>query len=443
MKLKVFVLVVSGLLCSCTTIPAAGGGSSPARSQQGGQKPERSHKLIAPDKNAHNAVRLRADSDVAPKAPVAPVHAVSVIANKRSVKTGGRTIDAFLITGNTRVPTAKIQSELQQYRGEHKSSTDISNAMRSVIDLYSSSGLNGAMVTRNDHIVVLNVIESDISTGMAADRDSAGRHYSGIIRAAPILPGTAQAVGVNNTDHATQQLPDRGVSEAATNVSFYVIKGNHLVSTDVIQQVLKPYAGEPLTRTKLFMAKLAIMDIYNAGGWHGVAVGIPVDLAAPVTLTVFENDINRIAETGRHHGSKLRVPANWVRLGWQKLGQSDAAHAMTIWQQGVNRMPPEQLLAYIGVYAQDSAAIRRLKHIGLAHSAIILKTHFHGKPAYYVMAACDVPEDKTERHKKLAGLRRAMAAHGRIHASSASKFQTATRFPNQVGSSGNNSMHRH
>jgi len=426
MKLKVFVLVVSGLLCSCTTIPAAGGGHSPAKSQQGGQIPEHSHKLIAPNKNEHNAVRLRADSAVVPETPVAPAHAVPVISNKRAVKSGRRTIDAFLITGNTRVPTAKIQSALQQYRGKHKSSTDISNAMRSVIDLYSSSGLNGAMVTRNDHVVVLNVIESDISTGMAADRNSTGRHYSGMIRATPILTGTAQSVGINNTDHVTQQLPDSGVSEAAINATFYVIKGNHLVSTGDLQQVLKPYAGEPLTQTKLFMAKLAIMDIYNARGWHGVAIGMPVDLTAPVTLTVFENDINRIAKTGRHHGAKLRTPANWVRLGWQKLGQSDTAHAMTIWQQGVNRMPPEQLLAYIGVYAQASAAIRRLKHIGLAHSAIMLKTHFHGKPAYYVMAAGDVPMDKAERHKKLAGLRMAMATHSRIHASSASKFQTAS-----------------
>jgi len=96
---------------------------------------------------------------------------------------------------------------------------------------------------------------------------------------------------------------------------------------------------------------------------------------------------------------------------------------------GRQPQPPDQLLAYIGVYMQASAAIRRLKHVGLRRSAIMLKANFHGKPAYYVMAALQVPVDKTLRRKKLAGLRRAMGRHGNIHATSAGKFQTLSKRP--------------
>jgi len=117
---------------------------------------------------------------------------------------------------------------------------------------------------------------------------------------------------------------------------------------------------------------------------------------------------------------------DWVRLGWGQMGNSNPEAALTIWQQGVNRLPPEQLLAFIGVYAHLSQASKQLKRIGLTEKAIILQAELKGKKAYYVMSAQDVPVDHTQRKEKLVSLHQVMHQSGIIFANAAEKFQTAT-----------------
>jgi len=422
-KLTAPMLIIAVLLCSCATHPAVAGKTTHESARFNGQQPNRHDTRIA-TRSTHHATRLQGQSVVAPHP-----RAAAATTQQPPVEQGGHTIDAFVITGNARMPTVQIQSAIKQYRGEHKTGTDVSNAMRRVIDLYSSSGLNGAIVTKKEHVVVLHVIESGINAGTEGGSESAGQHFTTAIKASPVITGTAQAAVMPADMQTPAVFPGAATRPATTAATHFVIRGNHLVSTAEIQQVLKPYAEGRFSRYKLFMARLSLVDLYESKGLRHVAIGLPSDLHNPVTLTIFENDIQQaaVATTARH--ATARLSSGWVRLGWQQMGRGNTAQAMAIWQQGVNRMPPDQLLAYIGVYMQASAAIRRLKHVGLRRSAIMLKANFHGKPAYYVMAALQVPVDKTLRRKKLAGLRRAMGRHGNIHATSAGKFQTLSKRP--------------
>ena len=422
-KLTVPMLIIAALLCSCATHSAVAGKTTYESTRFNGQQPNRHDTRIA-TRSTQPATRLQGQSVTS--------HArTAATTRQHPVEQNRRTIDAFVITGNARMPTAKIQSALKQYRGEHKTATDVSNAMRRVIDLYSSSGLNGAIVTKKDHVVVLHVIESSINAGTGGGGpDSAGRHFTTEIKASPVVTGTAQATVKPADAQASAAFPDAAVRTPAITTTRFIIKGNHRISTQEILQVLKPYAEGRFSRAKLFMSRLSLVDLYESKGLRHVAIGLPADLRNPVTLTIFENDIQQTSvATTPHRATTARLSSGWVRLGWQQMGRGNTAQAMAIWQQGVNRMPPDQLLAYIGVYIQASAAIRRLKHIGLRHAAIMLKTSFHGKPAYYVMAALPVPANKALRRKKLAGLRRAMGGHGNIFATSAGKFQTAAGQP--------------
>ncbi len=116
---------------------------------------------------------------------------------------------------------------------------------------------------------------------------------------------------------------------------------------------------------------------------------------------------------------------DWVKRGWRDLKRDNIETAMTTWQQGVNRLPSNQLLAFVGVYTQRSAASKQLKRLGLAEKAIIIRAKLNGKQAFYVLSARHVPSDKTLRREKLASLYKALHTSGTIFANAARKFQTA------------------
>jgi len=122
--------------------------------------------------------------------------------------------------------------------------------------------------------------------------------------------------------------------------------------------------------------------------------------------------------------SVVTISSNWIAQGWRQLDEGDADAALAIWQQGVNSLPSEQLLAFLGVYTQMPAAIRQLKRAGMAEKAIILHAGFKGKKAYYVISAGDIPVDKSIRREKLASLHQAIKATGILYANAAGKFQT-------------------
>jgi len=330
-----------------------------------------------------------------------------------------RTIRTFIITGNSRIPTAKIQSQLQPYIGAHKTNTDVSNAMRSVIDLYSASGLNGAIVTKDDGIVVLNVIESGINAGAGTGTELAGHHYSLSIRATPVSEDTTPSAPNSRVVHATS-VPANKNQHSTSTAGFFIVQGNTRVSSVDIQKAIKPFATRDFLPDAFFMARQAVMDLYENRGLHGVSIGIPPHFNdRPVVLKVYEDDIksNALAQAA------VDTPPDWVRQGWQQIKRNHIDQALVTWQQGVNSLPADRLLAYLGVYNQLSAALRRLKRIGINQSAIILKARSKGKPAYFVMSAQDVPIDKTQRYQKLAGLRAMTDKHHRIHASAARSFQ--------------------
>jgi len=408
MKLNMYIFGIAVFLCSCVATPVA-------------QQAHHQETFNTPD-------RLSANSADNTKTLTIPTGADINAHQRKSGHGKERTIRTFIITGNSRIPTAKIQSQLQAYLGAHKTNTDVSNAMRSVIDLYSASGLNGAIVTKDDGIVVLNVIEDGISTGAGTGLDSAGRHYSLSIRATPVLTQATQPAPDNRVVHAATVLPDRNQQSKSTP-EFFVVKGNTQVSAVDIQQAIEPFAAQDFLPDAFFMARKAVIDLYENRGLHGVSIGIPSHFdTRPVVLKVYEDDIeSTMAKTTADNKTAVDTPSNWVWQGWQQIKHKHIDQALVIWQQGVNGMPPNRLLAYLGVYNQLSAALSRLKRIGVNQSAIILQAKLKGKPAYYVMSARDVPINKTQRHQKLAELRMLIGKHSRIHASSASKFQTSSK----------------
>ncbi|MDQ6992668.1 MAG: ShlB/FhaC/HecB family hemolysin secretion/activation protein [Mariprofundus sp.] len=113
----------------------------------------------------------------------------------------------------------------------------------------------------------------------------------------------------------------------------------------------------------------------------------------------------------------------WIKLGWNQIADNHPEAALAIWQQGINRLPPEQLLAFVGLYSHLSDATKQLKRIGPAEKAIILYSNFKGAKAYYVLSAQDVPVDHKLRMEKLANLTKILAINGTIFANAASKFQ--------------------
>jgi len=117
---------------------------------------------------------------------------------------------------------------------------------------------------------------------------------------------------------------------------------------------------------------------------------------------------------------------DWLKLGWGRIGANDTEAALAVWQQGVNRMPAERLLAFIGVYSGISNAVKQLKRIGLAEKALILHADFKGKKAYYLLSAQDVPADHALRREKLASLYKVMQEPATVFANAAGKFQTAS-----------------
>ncbi len=410
MKFNIYIFGIAALLCSCVAAP----GAQQARHQKALHTPDRLSTSVSRTAS-HTNTRLIPTG----------THNNSAQARKPA-QARERTIKTFIITGNSRIPTAKIQSRLQPYIGAHKTNTDVSNAMRSVIDLYSASGLNGAIVTKADGIVVLNVIESGINAGAGTGPESAGRHYSLSIRATPALDETTPPAPNRRATDAAPALPNRHQHHAS---AFFIVKGNTRVSTADIQHVIEPFAARHFVPDAFFMARQAVMDLYESRGLHGVSIGIPPHFdTRPVLLHVYEDDINStMANTAADHRAAGAAPANWVLRGWRQIRRNHIHQALVIWQQGVNDMPADRLLAYLGVYNQRSAALRRLKRIGLKQSAIILKASSKGKTAYYVMSARDIPIDKAQRNQQLAGLRMLMGQHRSIRASSARKFQTRVR----------------
>lgn len=116
----------------------------------------------------------------------------------------------------------------------------------------------------------------------------------------------------------------------------------------------------------------------------------------------------------------------WLKLGWEQISANNNDAALATWQQGVNRMPPKRLLAFIGLYSGLPNAVEQLKRIGLAEKVLILHSDFKGKKAYYLLSAQDVPADHELRRKKLASLYKVMQEPETIFANAAKKFQTAT-----------------
>jgi len=208
------------------------------------------------------------------------------------------------------------------------------------------------------------------------------------------------------------------------SISAFEITGNKLVPSNELQQRLKAFLGQNKTRTDIFNAKRTIVSMYDQAGHEGVAVAVPDNIVGDIIkVRIFEDDIST-ARKFVDTASVVNVSTNWIAQGWQQLEQNNSDTALAIWQQGVNKLPPQQLLAFLGVYTQMPAAVRQLKRAGLAEKAIILKSDLKGKKAYYVMSASNVPADKSMRREKLASLHEAIHTTSTLYANAAGKFQT-------------------
>jgi len=97
----------------------------------------------------------------------------------------------------------------------------------------------------------------------------------------------------------------------------------------------------------------------------------------------------------------------WVDVGWQQINTGQYDKALATWQQGINQLDDQRLLASVGVYAHFPYAIDQLKQIGPAFDAFIIRREQNARLLYYVLSTRQVPTDRNSRQLVLADLKQA------------------------------------
>lgn len=109
---------------------------------------------------------------------------------------------------------------------------------------------------------------------------------------------------------------------------------------------------------------------------------------------------------------------NWLQTGWRYVGQDRMDEAVRAWRAGIDSLPAEQELIFAGVYVNQSAALRQLKHLGQKNSALMVYAPYRKDHAWYVVA---FPDQRIsvmkQRLRPLLG--------GKVYTSRAARFQSA------------------
>jgi len=112
----------------------------------------------------------------------------------------------------------------------------------------------------------------------------------------------------------------------------------------------------------------------------------------------------------------------WVTQGWNQLKNSPDT-AISTWQAGLNTLPDEQQLAFLGIYNVLPEALTQLNRVGRDQSAFIVRTVLLGKPVYHVLSAQHITADTAASQQAASTLRLNAGISGRIHTNNASKFK--------------------
>ena len=116
--------------------------------------------------------------------------------------------------------------------------------------------------------------------------------------------------------------------------------------------------------------------------------------------------------------------SDWLQHGWNQLENQQYEKAIITWQNGVNRLPDQQLLGSLGLFSELSNAITRLKLAGVQEKSFIL--HDPQQPqAYHVLTAREILRDIDLRQVQLSALKRKTGISGKLLANDAIKFKTA------------------
>jgi len=102
----------------------------------------------------------------------------------------------------------------------------------------------------------------------------------------------------------------------------------------------------------------------------------------------------------------------WVAAGWQQISAKHDHQALEIWQQGVEQLDDKRLLASLGVFAHFPYAVDKLKQVGAAYGAFIVRRNQQGRVLYYVFSTRHVAADRNKRQLELAELKQAAGISG-------------------------------
>lgn len=109
---------------------------------------------------------------------------------------------------------------------------------------------------------------------------------------------------------------------------------------------------------------------------------------------------------------------NWLQAGWRYVGQDRMDEAVRAWRAGIDSLSGQQELIFAGVYVNQSAALRQLKHLGQKNSALMVYAPYRKDHAWYVVA---FPDQRIsvmkQRLRPLLG--------GKVYTSRAARFQSA------------------
>jgi len=248
-------------------------------------------------------------------------------------------------------------------------------------------------------------------------------------------PALVQAEIEEQAGRAASDAPEQQGGEIR-----YKLHGNHLIPAAAIIERLGEHPEYAASTEGLFKIRQMIAELYQAAGFNGVAVGVPVTGAdGVIEIAIFEDDVRPVdadaapvvdTQAARVVAADEQIPAvAWVEAGWDQLGKQSndqqIDEALKQWQLGVDQLPAEQLLAFAGVYRQLPDAVKQLRRIGRAQQAFIVSAPFRGGEAYYVMSARQVPADHGQRATALASLAEAIGNGAMVSANAAARFQAA------------------
>ncbi|TLS69193.1 tetratricopeptide repeat protein [Mariprofundus erugo] len=108
---------------------------------------------------------------------------------------------------------------------------------------------------------------------------------------------------------------------------------------------------------------------------------------------------------------------HWLATGWSYFDQKNVDEAVRVWKSGIDALPGQQELIFGGVYVNQSAALRQLKHLGQKNSALMVYAPYRKDHAWYVVA---FPDERIsvmkQRLRPLLG--------GKVYTSKAARFQS-------------------